>query len=127
MPDIKFFKDGKGNVRQVPATKLDRFKNLFPNAQEATEDELRKVEMNKAAQNEQKRLESTDINVSVPSVDKVEISGSGIGNPFSRKGVDGAIDIASQHHRSDPDVQFRAKYEAYKDSLGGHTLVVVMR
>ena len=46
--DIRFYDDGKGNVRQVAADKVDRFKSMFPDAKEAGENQLKEIENKRA-------------------------------------------------------------------------------
>lgn len=129
MPEIKFYKDAQGNVYEVPASKLDRFKQKYSNATEATQDELNMLESKLADKNEQSRLNAKPSRVSIPRVPSVEMptaqdvqigtsehTNLPVTGGLEQKGMQGAIETASQHHRLDPEIQFRAKYGAYTDN-----------
>lgn len=129
MPDIKFFKDAQGKVYEVPTSKLDRFKQKYPNATEATQEELSLLESKRATDNEKKLHDEGGYRIGMPKVPSVEMPTAqdvqigtsdhtklGVTGGLEQKGMQGAIETASQHHRLDPEIQFRAKYGAYKDN-----------
>jgi len=109
--DIRFYDDGKGNVRQVPVEKLDKFKSIYPNAQEATEEQLSQIEEQRATQNEQKGQKG----VTLPKIPKQTIQGVGGVGMAKGKSLEDAASIASEAIKSDPNLQFKAKYGAYKE------------
>jgi len=110
--DILYFNDGNGNVRQVPANKVDTFKKHFPKAWQAEESQLSSIESQKATKSEQEGKTK----ITAPQVNTVDMSamGGGVslteGKPLSER----ASDIYNIH-KADPEISFRAKYGAYKE------------
>lgn len=111
MPQDIYFNDGAGNIRKVPANKVDTFKKYFPKATQADENQLSEIESKRAAQSEK----AGNTKIVAPEIKPVNtrIDGGGVSFDKGKPLVDTATDIYNIH-KTDPEISFRAKYGAYK-------------
>lgn len=113
MPDTLYYNDGKGHVRQVPASKVEKFKKYFPGATPAREEELSAIENKIATKSEQEGR--TAITAPRPlQIDTSNIQGQ-VSLPESAPVTEVAKDVMNVH-RQDPDISFRSQYGAYKEN-----------
>ena len=111
MPQDIYFNDGAGNIRKVPANKVDTFKKYFPKATQADESQLSEIESKRAAQSEK----AGNAKIVAPEIKPVNtrIVGGGVSFDEGKPLAETATDVYNIH-KTDPEISFRAKYGAYK-------------
>lgn len=111
MPQDIYFNDGAGNIRKVPANKVDTFKKYFPKATQADENQLSEIESKRAAQSEK----AGKTKIVAPEIKPVNtrIVGGGVSFDEGKTLAETATDVYNIH-KTDPEISFRAKYGAYK-------------